>query len=244
MLSQFFAKDFAGPSFQLFGVHHLVAIGIILSINVGLVGWGKRIPEKWRGPIRIAMAATLLIDEAILHWWRWRIGTWTIQEMLPFHLCAVLIYLSAIVLITKNQRLYEIVYLFGLAGATQAILTPDAGEYGFAHFRFFQVFISHGLIVTTGVWLSAVEGLRPFPSSLRRVFSIGLIYMAFVGVVNWLIGSNYLFIARKPETASLLDVLPAWPWYIPVLLLLAVLFLGVAYLPFAIKDWRSKSVTT
>ncbi|KAA3662494.1 MAG: hypothetical protein DWQ04_13345, partial [Chloroflexi bacterium] len=71
---------------------------------------------------------------------------------------------------------------------------------------------------------------------------IGVGYMAFVGVVNWLLGSNYLFIARKPDTASLLDVLPAWPCYIPVLLLLAVLFLGIAYLPFAIKDFRNRSV--
>ncbi len=241
MLSQFFAKDFAGPAFELFGPHHLVAIGIILGINVGLVGWGRRIPERWRGPVRYAMAALLLIDEAVLHWWRWRTGTWTVQEMLPLHLCAVLIYLSSIVLITKSYRLYEIVYLLGVAGATQAILTPDAGPYGFPHFRFFQVFISHGLIVTAAVWMTVVEGLRPFPQSLRRVMIIGLGYMAFVGVVNRLLDSNYLFIAHKPDTASLLDVLPPWPWYIPVLLLLAVLFLGIAYLPFGIKDWRVRS---
>ena len=45
----------------------------------------------------------------------------------------------------------------------------------------------------------------------------------------------------KPDIASLLDVLPPWPWYIPVLLLLAVLFLGIAYLPIAIKDFRSRA---
>jgi len=241
MLSQFFAKEFTGPAFQLFGPHHLVAIGIILGINVGLVGWGRHIPEQWRGSVRYTMAVLLLLDEAVLHWWRWRSGTWTVQEMLPFHLCAVLIYLSSLVLITNNYRLYEIVYLLGLAGATQAILTPDAGPYGFPHFRFFQVFISHGLIVTTAVWMTAVEGLRPFPQSLRRVMTIGVSYMVFVGLVNWLLGSNYLFIAHKPDTASLLDVLPPWPWYIPILLMLAVLFLGIAYLPFAIKDLRTRS---
>ena len=241
MFSQFFAKDFAGPAFQLFGPHHLAAMGIILGINIALIGWGRRIPERWRGPMRVTMAALLLIDEAVLHWWRWRIGTWTVQEMLPFHLCAVLIYVSSAALLTKNRRLYEFVYLLGVAGAMQAIITPDAGPYGFPHFRFFQVFISHGLIVTAGIWLTAVEGLRPFPHSLRRVALVGLAYMVFVGIINRLLGSNYLFIARKPETASLMDVLPPWPWYIPVLLLLAALFVGLAYLPFAVSDWRARA---
>jgi uncharacterized membrane protein YwaF len=38
--------------------------------------------------------------------------------------------------------------------------------------------------------------------------------MIFVGLVNWAIGSNYMFIARKPDTPSLIDVLGPWPLYI------------------------------
>ena len=98
--------------------------------------------------------------------------------------------------------------------------------------------ISHGAIVTAAVWMTVVEGLRPYPQSIKRVAGIGLAYMAFVGLINALIGSNYLFIARKPATASLIDVMPAWPWYIPYLLVIAALMIGLLYLPFAIKDWR------
>lgn len=177
MRSQFFAKDFTGSPFQLFGPHHLAAMGIILGINIGLIGWGQRIPHRWHRPLRVSMAALLLIDEAVLHWWRWTTGQWTVQEMLPFHLCAVLIYLSSIMLITKSNNLYEFVYLFGIAGASQAIITPDVGPYGFPHFRFFQVFISHGLIVTAAVWMTVVEGYRPTLRSLRRVAVVGLASM-------------------------------------------------------------------
>jgi len=67
------------------------------------------------------------------------------------------------------------------------------------------------------------------------------IYMAAVGLVNWAIGSNYLFIAHKPETASLLDVLPPWPWYILYIEGLGILFVLLFYLPFAIIDWRKKA---
>ena len=39
-------------------------------------------------------------------------------------------------------------------------------------------------------------------------------YTAFVGWVDWLTGSNYMFLASVPATGSLLSVLGPWPWYI------------------------------
>lgn len=232
MWRYFWAKTFPGPAFRLFGRHHLLMIGLIVAVNGALLWRGAQIPVGWQRPLQIGMAAALLLDEAALHLWRWRTDQWTLQEMLPFHLCAVMIYLSAIMLLTDSYALYEFVYLLGVAGAAQAILTPDAGPYGYPHFRFFQVFVSHGLIVTAGVWMTAVVGYRPFPSSIGRVLVWGVGYMAFVGVVNAILGSNYLYIARKPDTPSLIDAMPPWPWYIPILLLLAALFIGLMYVPF------------
>jgi uncharacterized membrane protein YwaF len=48
--------------------------------------------------------------------------------------------------------------LFVFLSALQAILTPDLGIYDFPHFRYFQVFISHGLIVTAALYMTLVEG--------------------------------------------------------------------------------------
>jgi hypothetical integral membrane protein (TIGR02206 family) len=90
------------------------------------------------------------------------------------------------------------------------------------------------------VYLTAVEGYRPTALSMRRVLVGANLYMAAVGLVNWAIGSNYLFIAHKPETASLLDVLPAWPWYILYIELLGILFVLLMYTPFAIRDFRAR----
>jgi hypothetical integral membrane protein (TIGR02206 family) len=64
-----------------------------------------------------------------------------------------------------------------------------------------------------------------------------------VGIVNALLGSNYLFIAHKPATASLLDVLPPWPWYLPILEAIALVLIGLLYLPFAIRDLKAKRAT-
>lgn len=239
-MSQFFTGDYAGAPFQLFGLPHLIALTIIALVNAALLIAGRRFPERWRPAFRYGLAALLIVDEALWHLWNWMTGKWSLQTTLPLHLCSVLVFLSAIMLVTRNYPLFEVVYLLGIAGASQAILTPDAGPYGFPHFRFFQVFISHGSIVTAAVYMAAVEGYRPTPTSLRRVILRANLYMVAVGIVNALIGSNYLFIARKPETASLLDVLPPWPWYLPILEIIGLVMMGLLYLPFALKDLKTR----
>jgi len=88
--------------------------------------------------------------------------------------------------------------------------------------------------------MTVVEGFRPTWKSLLRV-AIGInIYMVVIYFVNNAIGSNYLMINSKPETASLLDLLPPWPVYILYMELIGVLNCLLLYLPFVIKDWREK----
>lgn len=48
------------------------------------------------------------------------------------------------------------------------------------------------------------------------------------------------FFAQKPPTASLLDLLPEWPWYIAWMEMVGILTCLNLYLPFAIKDWSAK----
>lgn len=236
----FFGREWNGPAFELFGTYHLVALGLIILANILLVWVGRRTSERGRRMIRWGLAGILLVDEFFWHLWNVSAGFWSPQTTLPFHLCSVLVFLSAYMLIKKNYSIYEFVYFLGIAGATQALLTPDAGKFGFPHFRSFQVMLSHGAIVTAAVYMTLVEGFRPTGKSLRRVLIGANLYMAFVFVLNMVLGSNYLFIAHKPETASLMDVLPDWPVYIIFLELIAIVLSFLLYLPFLISDWRKR----
>lgn len=237
-MNEFFAKDYPGAPFQLFGVAHLVALAIVLGINLLLPYFKRNSNELTRRSFRYGLAAVLLVNEGLWHWWNWSTGQWTVQTMLPLHICSLMVFLSAIMLVTRSYGLYEYLYFLGIGAATQALLTPDAGQYGFPHFRFFQVIISHGAIVTSAVYMTVVEGYRPYLRSLVRVFAGANVYMALVWVINGLLGSNYLFIAHKPETASLLDVLGPWPWYILAMEVLGFVVCLLLYSPFFIKDRR------
>lgn len=240
-MTQFFAKDYTGGAFELFGSAHLVALALVLLINLVIVASRKRFTDLGKKRFRFGLAALLVINELAFHLWNYSIGQWTIQTMLPLHLCSVLVWVSAYMLLTRSYSIYEFAYFLGIGGAIQALLTPDAGIYGFPHFRFFQTIISHGAIVTAAIYMTLVEGYRPYWSSLVRVAIWGNIYMAAVGIVNWLVGSNYLFIARKPDTASLIDMLGPWPWYILSLEVVAILMCLALYLPYVLRDRRMKT---
>ena len=240
-MGNFFGKAWTGAPFELFGTAHLIGLAFVALANVALFALRNRAGATARRNIRYGLAIFLVINEFAWHLWNWSIGEWTVQTMLPLHLCSALVWLSAYMLITKNRAIYEFAYLLGIAAALQALLTPDAGIYGFPHFRFFQTMLSHGAIVTAALYMTLVEGFRPTWVSVRRVLVGSYLYLLHVWVINDLLGSNYLFIAHKPETASILDVLPPWPGYIPIIIALALAFILLFYLPFAIKDMRRKS---
>jgi hypothetical integral membrane protein (TIGR02206 family) len=235
----YFSKDYPGPAFEILGAAHLIALAVIVFLNVYLSTLKKASP-KTRDYARFGMAGILWANEIGWHIWHIAIGDWTVQTMLPLHLCSVLVWTGALMLATKNHAIYEFCYFLGIGGAIQALMTPDLGIYGFPHYRFFQTFISHGLIITSAIYMTIVEGFRPTWKSVWRVFGWMNVYMIVVFVLNLLIGSNYLFIAHKPETPSLIDLLPPWPIYIIFLELIGLLTCLILYAPWAIKDWRAK----
>lgn len=159
--------------------------------------------------------------------------------MLPLHMCSMMINLAIIMLITKNYRVYEFVYFLGIAGAAQPVLTPEAGIYGLPHFRAIQTLTVHSALLLSGVYMTVIEGFRPTWRSLWRVMLFTNLYAAVVYVINLWVGSNYLFIMEKPPTASLMDFLGPWPWYLVALEAIAFVMFVLLYLPFAIKDWRA-----
>jgi uncharacterized membrane protein YwaF len=52
------------------------------------------------------------------------------------------------------------------------------------------------------------------------------------GSGNALSGGNYMLLAERPETASLLDYMGAWPWYILGAALLALAMFALLDIPF------------
>jgi len=243
-MHDFFAGlEYTGNPFQLFGTPHLIALGIVAALNLSLVFFRSPASQNLRQWIRYGLALLLLVNETFYHLWKVMTEQWTLQEMLPFHLCTIMVYLSAFMLITRNKTLYHYLYFLGIGAAMQALITPNAERWGFPHFRFFQTMISHGSIITAAVYMTLVERYRPHLKDIGKIL-IGMnIYMAAVQCVNVAIGSNYLWIARKPDFSSIIDYLGPWPWYILSMELFGIAVCLVLYIPFALIEWWKKAST-
>ncbi len=107
--------------------------------------------------------------------------------------------------------LFEVVYYWGLAGATQALLTPSVDQ-GFPGPLFFTYFTAHGSIIIAVLVLMFGLRLRPRRGSAVRVWLLTHVVALAVGACDWLVGANYMYLGGPAETASVLDYLGAWPW--------------------------------
>jgi hypothetical integral membrane protein (TIGR02206 family) len=237
-MAYFFARNFAGPAFVLFGPAHIAALGAIVLLNLALIQF-KGGSEATRSKVRWTLAITLWTAEISWNLWVYLTGQWTVQWMLPLNLCTVLIWLTGFMLIFKNKTIYEFCYFLGIGGAIQYLATPDLGIYGFPHFRFFQTFTSHGLLLTCAIYMTVVEGFRPNWKSVLRVVVIANVYMLAIYSVNLGLHSDYLDINAKPGTPSILDLLPPWPYYILFMELIGIATFLLLYAPFFIKDRKA-----
>ncbi len=228
--------------FILFGQEHLLALGIILLLSITVpVRVKKTLRPKTEYIFRIVLAAMIWGQEIVLNVYRLIHNEWYFSNSLPFHLCGFAVLLLPVMLFKKNYALYEILYFWGLAGATQALLTPNI-DVGFPHFRFLQFFVSHGLIVFTVIYATIVWNFAPTLRSLVKASVLTLFLLIPIGLINRFTHGNYFFIAHKPETSSLLDYFGPWPWYILPMIGMGVVMFFIVYSPVGIRYKRNSRI--
>jgi hypothetical integral membrane protein (TIGR02206 family) len=91
-------------------------------------------------------------------------------------------------------------------------------------------------VIVSVIFLTLALGMRPWPQSLLRVFLWSNVYALCAGLINYLFDANYGYLREKPQRASLLDYLGAWPIYIGGLEIVAALAFFIFYSPFLIAD--------
>jgi uncharacterized membrane protein YwaF len=107
-MSQYFAWDYTGASFQLFGPAHIAALLALALIGFGLLQF-KKSDEATRRKVSITLGIFLWVNEAAWHLWNAYWGHWTVQTMLPLNACSILIWMSGFMFIFKNYTIYEFV---------------------------------------------------------------------------------------------------------------------------------------
>ncbi|MBK8556569.1 MAG: TIGR02206 family membrane protein [Lewinellaceae bacterium] len=154
-----------------------------------------------------------------------------LEDLLPFHLCYFLNLILPFMLWRRSLLLFEITYFMVMAGCFQALLTPDLQATFPSHLNI-RYFVVHIGLVQSTLYAIVVYKFRPTLKGMGKAIIWANLYLAFVGGLNWLLGTNFMFLRRKPVSFTILDFFGQWPWYILQGEILGLLLYWVVYLPF------------
>jgi hypothetical integral membrane protein (TIGR02206 family) len=209
--------------FVQFGPLHLLIIAAVPALAFAL----SRAPHWFRIPLGIF----LMINEFVWYAYKLRTEGWRFPEGLPIQLCDLTLWLTVFALLTLNQWVFEAAYFLGVAGAGMAIIQPELWA-PMASYPTMYFFVAHGGIVIAVLSLIWANLARPTAGCLKRVLIMLNGYAALVGTFNAIFHTNYMFLCRKPQVASLLDFFGPWPFYILAGEAIAMLLFALLYLPF------------
>ena len=101
--------------------------------------------------------------------------------------------MAVVALLKKNQTAFELIFYWGLVGASQAILTPDGDLFELRiYFIFGQAY--HGALILSVLWLMINHNMRMKMKTIIKVVLITNLLVIFISLVNYLLDSNYMFL--------------------------------------------------
>ena len=213
---------------RLFGPLHLTLI-LAIALACAVLSWACRRELVNRRATRLAIGWALVGNELI--WWGFRyshegLHLWN----LPFQLCDVTLWMSALACLTLCAPVVEFAYFGGLAGAGMAIVTPDLWS-PWPTYPAIYFFIAHGGIVLA-VSILVFGGIAPLRrGAVWRAFGMLLGFAAAIGALNAVAGTNFMYLCRKPKSASALDALGPWPAYLVSGAAVALVLFWLLWLP-------------
>lgn len=159
---------------------------------------------------------------------------------LPLQFCSIGYYFSllALIMVVKKHKynkkieqfIFDCAYVLGFGGALQALITVDLtginnmiGAYALNW--------QHSIIILNVLWLIFAYNKR---FNLKGVFNAFLfmnLAIIPIGLINYLLESNYMFICQPPAVNSPL-IIGQWPIYLIVLEFIYFAYILMLYLPF------------
>lgn len=229
------------PPFTAWNIHHVTTLLVFALIGFVVIYLGKnKLTDKqkyWLGNgLAIFVTGTIVVWTGLEIYF----GRFTLSTHPPIAICNFVGMLVPIMMISRSYLLYEIFYFWIMAGTMQANLTPDL-SFGYPHYCFFKYWIVHSGLIVVILYATIVYKQRPYIKSLFKSLAFLAVYFLFTLLVNYLTSANHMYLNAKPKSASLLDYMGPWPWYIFVVILIVIPLFFLVYMPFVIKDLIKKS---
>ena len=233
-------------------MHHdqLAALMVVLWIIFSYLGY-KIQDLKHKQYISYSLIAFALLQEILDYTNRIFLDeayVLSLRTDLPLHFCQFGFYFSLFgVFVAASNRninpkieqfIFDCAYVLGLAGALQAMITVDLTGIN-NQIGIYALNWQHSLIILNVLWLVFAYKKRFTVSGIFNAFIFINVIIWPVGLVNYFLGSNYMFVCQPPNVDSSFFI-GEWPYYLFWLELIYFLYIVILYLPFKIIDLISK----
>jgi hypothetical integral membrane protein (TIGR02206 family) len=204
-------------SFAAYGASHWTVL-LVLAVGAGILAWSGtryhdtrtvRVVGRVFAVVLVAFHVPILIYDLTP-------ARFDVEHSLPLHISDLAWMAAAYALWFRQWWAYALTYYWGLTLVPQALITPALDAPAFLGLDFVSFWGQHLLVLWAAVYLTWWVGMRPnwagFAFAATVTVAWGMVMLGF----NALAGTNYLFVSRKPDNPSLLDLMGEWPWYLGV----------------------------
>jgi len=223
-------------TFRMFTALHAAVLAAILGLTVLAIGIAHRRPPS-PGPTAIERAVGIAYLAAWVTTYAYLLSgpLHDPPKTYPLQLCHWNALAAALLLATRWEMLRPIVYFWGFALSTQALITPSLTE-GPAIYPFWFFWTTHGIIFGTAVYEVFARGYRPTPRDYGIACAAAALYVAIVLPLDLAFDWNYGFVGRgKPEVRTIVDALGPWPERLAIIVPLVAGAMALLLLPWVFR---------
>lgn len=217
---------------------------IALALRYGITQRGTQLSTPAPTPFERRLAWLNLAVWIVAHGW-WQLpARFDAVTTLPLQMCHITSLIASAVLLKRQRHLRAVLYFWGFALCTQAIITPSLIEPPTSPV-FWSFWFLHGFVMMTAIYDIIVNGFRPAWRDYGIACAAAAGYVAVMLPVNLLLGANYGFTGKStPLNPSIVDLLGPWPERLLLIVPLAALAMGLAMLPWLIARCLARATTT
>jgi len=219
---------------DVLGLSHILTVLVSISSIILIPKYLKDTSFKVKNAFKYLIIFLLLINQ-IMDFYREgvAIGRW--QEGLPLHLCDFSTMAIILYFLTQKRDFFVFAFFFGIAGGGMSILTPDT-VYGFPYIGYIQSQIGHTMILMGVAYALIIDKQRPYLIDVPKALFYASILLLFTYFMNYLLGTNYWFLAEKPIGDNITSFMRPEPFHIIDLYIAAIVICYAIYLPYYLRD--------
>ncbi len=131
-----------------------------------------------------------------------------LEEGLPLFTCRIALYTAFFGIILNSSKLKGVTCYFGIIGGILAVIYPDMYDYAFPHALYVDFFLEHIIILWASCLFIFVEDFSFSKDEFVYALFFTNIFLAISLVINYLLDSNYAYLARPPFAIEFFQKIP------------------------------------